>query len=83
MQSAKAPGCRSEGFDKVRHRNVLYELNCFSERGEYAILEILEMTKEGTRLDYAKVGTYKDWQFVPEGSTMEKLCKAACPPRRN
>ena len=79
----KSAGMSTDGFGKVHHRNVFYELNCFSERGEYAILEILEMTKEGTRLDYAKMGTYKEWHFVPEGSTLEKLCKGACPPRRN
>ncbi len=75
-------GMSVEGFDKVNHRNVLYEMNCFSEHGEYAVLEVLELTKDGKRLDYAKAGSYKDWQSVPEGSMLDKLSQAACPPKR-
>ncbi len=83
MAKRRSSGMSVDGFDKVNHRNVLYEMNCFSERGEYAIMEVIESTKEGQRLDYAKSGTYKDWSLVPEGSMLEKLWQAACPPKRN
>jgi len=78
----QAHGMSTESFDRVNHRNVLYEVNCFSSRYEYAVLEVSELTKDGKRLDYAKTGTYKDWSMVPEGSMLEKLGQAACPPKR-
>jgi hypothetical protein len=82
MAKRQKAGMSVEGFDKVNHRNVVGEINCFSERAEYAVLEVLELTKDGKRLDYAKAGTYKDWQFIPEGSMLEKLSKTVCPEKR-
>ena len=82
MAKRKGSGMSVDGFDNLNHRNVLYEMNCFSERGEYAILEVIESTKDGKKLDYAKSGTYKDWSLVPDGSMLDKLSQAACPPKR-
>lgn len=67
------------GFEKVAYRLVLYELNCFSEREEYVILEVFEMDPAGKALDYAKAGSYKDWQDIPEGSIVALLHKSVCP----
>jgi hypothetical protein len=72
-------GMFTEGLGELTHRSVLYELNCFSERGEYHVVEMFERSKEGTTLDYAKSGSYKDWTHAPEGSFLETLMKTVCP----
>lgn len=71
-----------EGFENVAYRIVLYELNCFSETKEYLVAEVFEIDKRGKTLDYARAGSYKDWQDVPEGSIIELLHAAACPAKR-
>jgi hypothetical protein len=73
---------KTEGYDGLSHRNVLWELNCFSQKREYSTQEVFELTKDGNILDYARAGTYKDWQAVPAGSVMEKLCTIVCPEQR-
>ncbi len=69
----------NEGYDRLIRRNVLYEINCFSKRRELAIQEVFDLTADGTTLDYAKAGSYKDWQDVPPDSTLDELCKIVCP----
>jgi hypothetical protein len=81
IQKRQKVGFAIEGYDQLSHRNVLYEINCFSEKREICIQEVLELTKEGKTLDYAKAGTYKDWSDIPPGSIYEKLCAAVCPAR--
>jgi hypothetical protein len=70
------------GFESVAYRMVLYELNCFSERKEYVMLEVLEMDPAGKTLDYAKAGSYKDWHDIPDGSIVDLLHKSVCPTKR-
>lgn len=70
-----------EGYDKLTRRNVLYELNCFSDRREFSTQEVFDLTADGKTLDYAKAGSYKDWQDVPPDSVLDELCKIVCPPK--
>jgi hypothetical protein len=70
------------GYEQFSHRNVLYEINCFSKKKEICIQEVYELTKDGKSLDYAKAGTYKDWSDIPADSVYETLYKAACPEKR-
>jgi hypothetical protein len=71
-----------EGFESLEYRMVLYELNCFSDRKEYVVLEVFEMDRQGKTLDYARAGSYKDWQDIPEGSIVDLFYKAVCPAKR-
>lgn len=71
-----------QGFENVAYRMVLYELNCFSETKEYLIAEVFELDRQGRTLDYARAGSYKDWQNVPDGSIIDLLHKAVCPAKR-
>ena len=70
-----------QGYEQVTRRNVLYELNCFSDRREFSTQEVFDLTAEGKTLDYAKAGSYKDWQDVPPDSVLYELCKIVCPPK--
>ena len=70
-----------DGYGQLARRNILYELNCFSNRPEFSTQEVFDLTAEGKTLDYAKAGSYKDWQDVPPDSTLDKLCRIVCPPR--
>ncbi len=72
-----------QGYEQVTRRNVLYELNCFSDRREFSTQEVFDLTAEGKTLDYAKAGSYKDWQDVPPDSVFDELCKIVCPPKRD
>jgi hypothetical protein len=71
------------GYEDFSHRNVLYEINCFSKKKEICIQEVYELTKDGKSLDYARAGTYKDWSDIPEGSVYETLYKTVCPEKRD
>ncbi len=82
IRKREKAGFKTEGYDRLSHRNVLYELNCFSKKREYSAQEVFELTKEGKQLDYARAGTYKDWQEVPAGSLIDQLCAIVCPERR-
>lgn len=68
-----------DGFDKVTHRDVLYELKCTEDPAEYAIIEVFEVNGEGKTIDYGRSGSSRDWEAIPEGTTIEKLAKAVCP----
>jgi hypothetical protein len=70
-----------EGYKQLTRRNVLYELNCFSARREFSTQEVFDLTAEGETLDYAKAGSYKDWQDVPPDSVLDELCKIVSPPK--
>ena len=70
------------GYEEFSHRNVLYEVNCFSKKKEICIKEVYELTKDGKSLDYAKAGTYKDWSDIPPDSVYEKLYSLVCPEKR-
>ena len=69
----------NEGYNRLMRRNVLYEVNCFSSRREVSIQEVFDLASDGKTLDYAKAGSYKDWQDVPADSTLDELCKIVCP----
>jgi hypothetical protein len=71
----------ADGYEQLEQRYVLYELNCFSKVPEYSTQEVFDVTRDGKTLDHAKAGSYKDWQEVPEGSFLDRLCKAVCPPK--
>lgn len=71
-----------EGFGDVAYRLVLYELNCFSTRKEYALREVYEMDRAGKTLDYGRASGYRHWQDVPEGSIVELLHNSVCPAKR-
>lgn len=71
-----------DGFEDAAYRMVLYELNCFSSRKEYAIREVYEMDRKGKTLDYARAGSYRHWQDVPEGSIVDLLHSAVCPAKK-
>ncbi len=81
IQKRQAAAFKTEGYEALSHRNVLYELNCFSKKREYSTQEVFELTKEGKTLDYARAGTYKDWQEVPPGSAIDGLFQLVCPKR--
>lgn len=72
----------TEGYEKLHHRTVLYELNCFSEKRENSVQEVFEVTSDKKTLDYARAGTYKDWQEMPRGCMLDKLADIVCPERR-
>jgi len=72
----------AEGYQQLTRRNVLYEFNCFSARREVSIQEVFDLTAEEKTLDYAKAGSYKDWQDVPPDSTLDRLCNIVCPPKQ-
>jgi hypothetical protein len=70
------------GYEKLSHRTVLYELNCFSEKRENSVQEVFEVTTDKATLDYARAGTYKDWQEIPAGCMLDRLADIVCPERR-
>ncbi len=69
----------TEGFDRLAHRDILYEFKCAKDPREYAIIEVFEVDREGKTLDYGKTGSSKDWEAIPQGTTIEKLALKACP----
>ncbi len=79
-QQARLP---LKDFDKLNSRTVLYGLNCFSKTKELCILEVFELTQDGTALDYAKAGSYKDWKAIAEGTIHEALYWVACPEKKD
>lgn len=72
-----------QGFEELYSRTVLYGLNCVSKTREMVVLEIFELTKEGKTLDYAKSGSYKNWNAIPEGTVYEELARVICPERND
>ena len=78
-QAAKLP---TQGFEQLDSRTVLYGLNCVSKTKEICVLEIFELTKEGKTLDYAKAGSYKDWNEIPPGTVYDELHRVICPEKK-
>jgi hypothetical protein len=78
-QQAQLP---TQGFEKLASRTVLYGVNCVSKRKEICVLEIFELTEEGKTLDYAKAGSYKDWNDIPQGTVYDELQKIVCPEKK-
>ncbi|MBA4389586.1 MAG: hypothetical protein C0399_01440 [Syntrophus sp. (in: bacteria)] len=72
-----------QGFEELNSRTVLYGLNCISKKKEFCVLEVFELTKEGKTLDYAKAGSYKDWNEIPPGTVYEELHRVICPERND
>jgi hypothetical protein len=70
-----------QGLEELHSRTVLYGLNCISKQKEICVLEIFELTKEGKTLDYAKSGSYKNWNVIPPGTVYEELHRVICPER--
>ncbi len=70
-----------QGYKQLTRQNVLYELNCSSEKRESSTQEVFDLTADGNTLDYAKAGSYKDWQDVPQDSLLDELCRIVCPPK--
>lgn len=67
------------GFDRLIQRDILYELKCSKEPAEYAIIEVFEVDDTGKTLDYGKTGSSKDWEAIPQGTTIDKLAQVVCP----
>ncbi len=72
----------TEGYEKLHDRTVLYELNCFSKKRENSVQEVFEVATDKKTLDYARAGTYKDWQEVPKGCMLDKVADIVCPEKR-
>ena len=68
-----------EGFDQLTRRDIIYEFKCNKDPVEYAIIEVFEVDERGKTLDYGKTGSSKDWEAIPQGTTIEKLAQAVCP----
>jgi len=71
-----------QNFEHLNSRTVLYGLNCVSRTKEICVLEIFELTEDGKTLDYAKAGSYKDWNEIPPGTVYEELHRIICPEKK-
>jgi hypothetical protein len=75
----KQGGMFIQGLETLAQRNSLYDLKCKGKNTEFAIIEVFEVGKDGSTLDYARSGSIKDWETVPEGSALDKLAQLVCP----
>jgi hypothetical protein len=82
LAKRQSVGMATQSYEGFTRRYVFYELNCFSEKREYSTQEVFDLTGDGKTLDYAKAGSYKDWQDVPPDSTLDELCRIVCPPKK-
>jgi hypothetical protein len=82
IEKRKAARHSDQGFDELDARTVLYGLNCFSKTKEFCILEVFELTKDGKTLDYAKAGSYKNWNPIPQGTVYDDLQRIICPEKK-
>lgn len=80
LQKRRQNGMFVDGFDGLSQRTTRVELDCASSKKEYAVIEVFEVSKDAKTLDYARTGSSKDWNPIPEGSFLDKLAAAACPP---
>lgn len=79
LQKRKQNGMFVDGFDRLSQRTTRVELECGSKKKEYAVIEVFEIARDGKTLDYARTGSTKNWDAVPEGSYLDKLAGVACP----
>jgi hypothetical protein len=79
LQKRKQNGMFVDGFDGLSQRTTRVELDCASNKKEYAVIEVFEVARDGKTLDYARTGSSKDWNTIPEGSFLDKLAAVACP----
>lgn len=68
----------TEGFDSLVRREILYEFRCKRDPIEYAIIEVFEVDEQGKTLDYGRAGSSRDWEEIPQGTTIEKLANTVC-----
>lgn len=67
------------GFDRLIERNILFEFRCRANPPEYAVIEVYEIDDSGKTIDFGKTGSSKDWEEIPQGTTIEKLAGTVCP----
>lgn len=79
IQKRKQRNIFVEGFDGLAWRDILYEFKCNKDPMEYAIIEVFEVDGQGKTLDYGKTGSSKDWEAIPQGTTIHKLAQMVCP----
>jgi hypothetical protein len=79
IEKRRAARLSDQGFDELTSRTVLYGLNCISKTREICVLEVFELTREGKTLDYAKTGSYKNWNPIPQGTVYDDLQRIICP----
>jgi hypothetical protein len=79
IQKRKQRNIFVDGFDQLAQREILYEFKCTKDPREYAIIEVFEVDGQGKTLDYGKTGSSKDWEAIPQGTTIEKLAQTVCP----
>ena len=75
----KQGGMFVQGMETLGQRNTLYEFKCKGKDTEFAIIEVFEVGRDGSTLDYARAGSIKEWEPVPEGSVVDKLAQLVCP----
>lgn len=83
MEKRQKNRLSTTGFDDLHSRTVLFGLNCVSKNREICVLEVFELSKDGKTLDYAKSGSYKQWNQIPPGSVYDKLANVVCPEQKN
>lgn len=72
-------GMFTVGMDKLSRRFILYDLKCSAEPKRYTIMKVFEVSHDNKTLDYGKTGSQKDWEDVPEGTTIDRLAAVSCP----
>jgi hypothetical protein len=78
-EKRKRNGMFVDGLDGLMQRTTRMELSCASNKKEYAVIEVFEVAKDGKTVDYARTGSSKNWENIPEGTFLEKLAEVACP----
>jgi hypothetical protein len=78
-QQARLP---VQNLEQLNSRTVLYGLNCVSKKREICVLEIFELAEDGKALDYAKSGSYKQWNEIPPGTVYDELQRIVCPEKK-
>jgi hypothetical protein len=79
LQKRKQNGMFVDGFDGLSQRTTRVELECAPNKREYAVIEVFEVARDGKTLDYARTGSTKNWEAIPEGTFLDKLAAVACP----
>lgn len=77
LEKRRRNGLFVDGFDALKQRTARFELECHKK--EYAVIEVFEVAKDGETLDYARTGSTKNWEKIPEDTFLDKLVAVACP----